>query len=145
MGLVQGGQLSTGQQYEETSVGVVDVARREGGVWRWGWLLIVLAAAAAYPALVWNSAAVAYDAATVHVYRALVFSGAIRDGAIYPRWAQFFHYGLGSPVFTFYPPLPFYALDVLARLGLAQPLGWRVLMAAGLLAACWGTYLLVHA
>jgi hypothetical protein len=56
---------------------------------------------------------------------------------------QFLHLGLGSPLFTFLPPLPYAGLDLLYRLGVPQPVGWRVMMGAGLLAACVGAYLLV--
>ena len=110
---------------------------------RWWWLLLVFALPAIYPALFWNSGAVAYDAALQHIPRGLVFSGAISDGVLYPRWVQFLQYGLGSPLFTFQGPLPYYALDLLYRLGIPHPLGWRVLVAAGLLAAAVGAYLLV--
>ena len=113
--------------------------------WRWAWLLLALAGAAVYPALIWNSGAVAYDAVLQHIPRALLFSGAITDGILYPRWVQFLNLGLGSPLFTFQGPLPYYALDALSRLGLPHPLGWRLLLAGGLLAACLGAYLFVLA
>ena len=112
---------------------------------RWAWLLLVLAGAAVYPALAENVGAVAFDAATVHIYQGFVFSQAISQGVLFPRWVQFLHWGLGSPIFTFRAPLPYYGMDLLYRLGLGHPLGWRVLMAAGLLAACLGAYLLVRA
>ena len=98
---------------------------------------------ALWPALTRDIASSAYDAAMEHVPRAVVFSQAISDGALYPRWTQFLHWGLGSPLFTFQPPLPYYALDLLFRLGMPHPFGWRILMAGGLLAAFLGTYLLV--
>jgi hypothetical protein len=112
---------------------------------RWGWLIAILVAAAMVPALTRNTAALAYDAAMEHVPRGVVFSQAVSDGVLYPRWTQFLHWGLGSPLFTFQPPLPYYGLDLLYRLGLPHPIGWRLLMAAGLLAAFFGTYLLVRA
>src|SRR5512143_2020710 len=102
---------------------------------RWSCLFLLLAAAAIYPALRENAGALAYDAGTVHLYRSYVFSGAISDGVLYPRWVQFLHNGLGSPLFTFNPPLPYYALDLLFRVGLPHPVGWRLLVALGLLAA----------
>jgi hypothetical protein len=110
---------------------------------RWWWLLLALTVPAVYPALAYNIAATAYDAATVHIYQGVVFSNAISDGVLYPRWVQFLHWGLGSPLFTFRAPLPYYLMDLLSRIGLPHPLGWRVIMAAGLLAACVGAYLLV--
>jgi hypothetical protein len=113
------------------------------GVVRWAWLLSILAAFAIYPALTRNIGALAYDAGTTHIYRSVVYSDAVSSGVLYPKWVQTLHLGLGSPLFTFTPVLPFAGLDLLSRLGLAHPIGWRVLMAAGLLTACVGAYLLV--
>ena len=119
--------------------------RIRGGSWfSWVWLSTILIALALVPALTRNIAALAYDAAMEHVPRALVFSQAISDGVLFPRWTQFLHWGLGSPLFTFQPPLPYYGLDLLFRLGIPQPLGWRLLIALGLLAAFSGTYLLLR-
>jgi Alpha-(1->3)-arabinofuranosyltransferase len=111
---------------------------------RWVWLLVLLPTAVLWPALTQNIAALAYDAALEHVPRGVVFSQAISDGVLYPRWTQFLHWGLGSPLFTFQPPLPYYGLDLLYRMGLPHPIGWRLLMAMGLAAAFFGAYLLVH-
>jgi hypothetical protein len=110
---------------------------------RWAWLLSILAAFAIYPALSQDIGARAYDAATVHIYQGVVYSDAVSGGSIYPRWVQFLHLGLGSPLFTFRAPLPYAGMDLLYRLGLSHPTGWSVLIAVGLLAACAGTYLLV--
>ena len=107
------------------------------------WLLLLLMAPVLFVALSQDIGALAYDAATEHIYRGVVFSQAIGDGFLYPRWVQFLHWGLGSPLFTFQPPLPYYGMDILARLGLAHPLGWRVLIAGSLAAAFIGAYLLV--
>jgi len=111
---------------------------------RWAWLFVLLPAAVLWPALTRNIAALAYDAAMEHVPRGVVFSQAISDGVLYPRWTQFLHWGLGSPLFTFQPPLPYYGLDLLYRMGLPHPVGWRILMAIGLVAAFFGAYLLVR-
>lgn len=111
---------------------------------RWALLLLLTAFAVLVAALTANIAALAHDAGTVHLYRSFVFSGAISDGVLYPRWVQFLHWGLGSPVFTFNPPLPYYALDGLFRVGIQHPLGWRLLVGAGLLAAAAGTFALVY-
>jgi hypothetical protein len=115
----------------------------KGHTVRWAWLLLILAAFAIYPSLSQNIAALSYDAATVHIYQGTVYSAAVSEGHLYPRWVQFLHLGLGSPLFTFRTPLPYAGMDLLSRLGLPQPVGWRVMMAAGLLAACVGAYLLV--
>jgi hypothetical protein len=131
-----------------------DADRRRGGdaarggwiSWgSWAWLSVVLLSLALVPALTQNIAALAYDAAMEHVPRGVVFSQAISEGVLYPRWTQYLHWGLGSPLFTFQPPLPYYGLDLLYRLGIPHPLGWRLLIALGLVAAFAGTYLLVRA
>lgn len=111
---------------------------------KWLLLLALLAAVALTPAFTTNLGAYAHDAAAEHVPRGLVFSGAISDGFFYPRWVQFLHVGLGSPLFTFQPPLPYYAMDLLARLGFGHPVGWRMLIGVGLAMAFAGAYLLVH-
>jgi 6-pyruvoyl-tetrahydropterin synthase related domain len=112
---------------------------------RWTWLLLVLAAAAVYPALANNIAARAWDAAPVHIYRGFVYSNAISQGVRYPQWIQSLHGGLGSPAPTFEPPLPYAAMDFFYRLGMPHTVGWQVLMALALLAACTGAYALMHA
>jgi hypothetical protein len=111
---------------------------------RWAWQLLLLAALAVYPPLKHNIGALAYDAGTVHVYRGVVYSDAVSQGAQYPRWVQFLHLGLGSPLFTFLAPLPYAGMDLLYRLGLPHPIGWKVMIALGLLAACTGMYLLIR-
>jgi len=113
---------------------------------RWGILLALLSAFAILTAWTYNLGAYAHDAAAEHVPRGLVFSNAISDGFLYPRWVQFLHLGLGSPLFTFQPPLPYYGMDLLDRLlGLGHPVGWRILIAAGLLAAVLGMYFFIRA
>jgi len=113
--------------------------------WLWVWLLAILSAVAIYPALTQNIAAHAYDAASAHIYRSVVYSQIVSDGVLFPRWAQFLHVGLGSPLFTFHPPLAYALLDLFARSGIPHPVGWRLLIAGGLFAAFAGTYLLVFA
>ena len=81
---------------------------------------------------------------TEHIYRGVAFSAAITDGDLYPRWSQVLHWGLGSPLFTFQPPLPYYGMDLLYRLGLPHALGWRWLMALGYVLAFAGAYLLAR-
>ncbi len=88
-------------------------------------------------------ATVAHDAAVEHIYRGVAFSGAVSDGVLYPRWVQSLHWGLGSPLFTFQPPLPYYGMDLLYRLGISHPIGWRFLIALGFLAGFAGMYLVV--
>jgi hypothetical protein len=106
---------------------------------------LLFAVPALYTALSRDIGALAYDAATEHIYRGVVFSQAISEGVLYPRWVQQLHWGLGSPLFTFQPPLPYYGLDFLFRLGFSHPIGWRLLVAGGFGLAFMGAYLLVRA
>ncbi len=110
--------------------------------WRWRGLSLLAVAPTILTALIYDIGAHAYDAATEHIYRGVAFSQVISDGVLYPRWTQFLHWGLGSPLFTFQPPLPYYGMDLLARLGLSHPIGWRLLIAAGFLLAFLGACLL---
>ena len=112
--------------------------------WSWLWLVALLLAPVLYAALAQDIGALAYDAALQHIDRGVVFSSMISEGVLYPRWAQVLHWGLGSPLFTFQPPLPYYGLDLLYRLGIPHPLGWRFLIAAGYILAFVGAYLLVY-
>jgi len=109
---------------------------------RWGWLFLLFSATAIAAALIYHIASFAYDASAEHVLRAVVYSQAVSDGDLLPRWTQFLHWGLGSPLFTFQGPLPYALLDGLFRLGIGHPTGWQLLMAAGLLAAFSGAFLL---
>lgn len=118
--------------------------RSRSSSFRWIWLLLLLAAPVLLVSLTEDIGAVAYDAATEHVLRGVSFSDVIADGVLYPRWTQSLHWGLGSPLFTFQPPLPYYGMDLLSRLGLSHPLGWRWLVAGGFGLAFLGAYLLVR-
>lgn len=136
-----------GQQHEDGQV--MDAPRSwKRGIGsarlRWLWLLLLFAVVVLYPTLRENTGAKAYDSGTVHIYRGLVFSKAISDGVILPRWTQFLHLGLGSPVFSFYGPLSYYGMDLLYRIGIPHPVGWRILIAGALLLGFLGTYLLVY-
>ncbi|MGE5603508.1 MAG: glycosyltransferase family 39 protein, partial [Nitrososphaerales archaeon] len=110
----------------------------------WLWLLTLCVAPILIVILTQDIGAHAYDAAVEHIYRGVAFSDVLSDGVLHPRWSQALHWGLGSPLFTFQPPLPYYALDLLYRLGLPHSLGWRWLMAAGYALAFAGAYLLVR-
>lgn len=111
---------------------------------RWAALLFLFLTPLLVVALTQDIGAHAYDAATEHIYRGVAFSSVIDDGVLYPRWSRTLHWGLGSPLFTFQPPLPYYGMDLLYRLGLSHALGWRWLIAAGYALAFTGMYLLVR-
>jgi len=105
------------------------------------WIIaLLLAALAAYPALLYPVEEHAEDAAFFHIYRGVVFSAARADGAWFPRWVQPINAGLGGPLFSFYPPGLYYLMDTLHGLGLSHPLAWRVIAALSLLAAMAGMF-----
>lgn len=110
-----------------------------------GWLLLCLAGFALIPALTQPIERIGHDAGAEHIYRGVIFSNAISSGVLYPRWVQHLHLGLGGPLFTFQGPLPFYAMDLLYRLGIPHPLGWRLLMASALFVGAVGMAALVRA
>ncbi len=112
--------------------------------WRWAWLLALCAAPVIVVALTQDIGARAYDAASEHILRGVAFSSVVSEGILYPRWSGWLHWGLGSPLFTFQPPLPYLGLDFLHRLGLSHALGWRVLVAVGFALAFVGAYLLAY-
>jgi 6-pyruvoyl-tetrahydropterin synthase-like protein len=105
------------------------------------WLLAVLFPIfAIYPALSNAIEEHAYDAAEFHIFRGVVFSAARADGVFYPRWVQPINGGLGGPLFEFYSPLPYFLMDVLNAIGIAHPIGWRILTALALVAASTGMF-----
>ncbi|MGQ9683561.1 MAG: hypothetical protein ACUVX9_13560 [Anaerolineae bacterium] len=82
----------------------------------------------------------AYDAASYHIHRAIVYSSVRADGVWPPRWAQALNGGFGGPLFTFYSPLVYDLLDRLYLLGIPHPFGWRVITAVTLVAAALCTF-----
>jgi hypothetical protein len=83
-----------------------------------------------------------FDVAAFHIYRGVVFSQARADGWLYPRWADSINAGLGGPLFNFYSPLAYYFMDTIHAVGIPHTIAWRVLIAASLIAASAGMYLL---
>ena len=96
----------------------------------YAWLLaLLLPAALVSTALAYPIEEHASDAATVHVYRGVIFSAARAEGVAYPRWVQPINAGLGGPLFSFYSPLVYYLTDALHAVGIAHPLAWRLVVA----------------
>ncbi|MFN2243843.1 MAG: 6-pyruvoyl-tetrahydropterin synthase-related protein [Anaerolineae bacterium] len=108
------------------------------------WLLVILLPTPAIcTALLSPIEEHSYDAATFHVYRGVVFSSARAEGILYPRWVQPINAGLGGPLFSFYSPLSYYAMDVLHAVGIPHPVAWRILVALALVVASAGVFVLV--
>ena len=109
----------------------------------YSWVLVILLGSfAAYPAFRYRVEEHAHDAATFHIYRAVVFSDALSEGWSYPRWVQAVNGGLGGPVFSFYPPLSYWLLDGMYRVGVGHPVGWRILVGLSALAGSAGAFAL---
>lgn len=73
------------------------------------------------------------------------FSAQFWAGDLYPRWLQGMNYGLGSPVFFYYPPVPYFLTSLLKPLFANDAQGWQqlgvsaslALIASGLCAYLW--------
>lgn len=78
-----------------------------------------------------------------HVYRSAEMLRAWSQGILFPRWAEAFYYGYGSPVFSYYAPLTYYLTAGLMYLGLNAINSYRVLIALCSLLSGAGMYLFV--
>ena len=63
----------------------------------------------------------------IHLLWSMNFSNQLWAGEWYPRWLDQMNGGLGSPVFFFYAPLPYYFTALLKPLFHADPEGWHQL------------------
>ena len=73
------------------------------------------------------------------------FSEQLFGGDLYPRWLMNMNSGLGSPVFFYYPPVPFFLTSLLRPFLASDPQGWHqvgvsmsmALVASGIAAYFW--------
>jgi hypothetical protein len=114
---------------------------RQGALFSWA-LVGILSVLLVYPSLAYPIEEHSIDGGHFHVYRSVVFGAAWDQGWSFPRWVQPLNAGLGSPIFSFYPPMTYLIMNVLHRLGLPQPLAWRVLVASAFLLAATGAFAL---
>jgi len=70
----------------------------------------------------------------IHLLWSTNFSDQLWAGEWYPRWLDRMNGGLGSPVFFFYAPLPYYFTALLKPLFHADPEGWHQLGVAASMA-----------
>lgn len=70
----------------------------------------------------------------IHLLWSSNFSQQLWAGEWYPRWLDGMNGGLGSPVFFFYPPLPYYFTALLKPFFHADPEGWHQLGTAASMA-----------
>ena len=81
-----------------------------------------------------------YRDALMSVYRVFELDQAWQRGVLYPRIAPDLNFGLGAPLFQFYPPLAAYVGLLLHKLGLDFLAATKGMMALALLAGGLGVY-----
>ncbi len=74
-----------------------------------------------------------------------MFDAAIRDGALWPRWALHHNQGLGYPTFLIQAPLGFYVAEIFVLAGAGVTTAVKLAWLTGALAGAWGVYRLVIA
>ncbi len=102
-------------------------------------LVLLLSSFAFYPALFYPIEKHSWDP-HLHLRRAELFAKVFSEGSIYPRWVQDIYAGLGGPLFSFYPPLLYFALNILKALGLNYALAWRIIVALSICLAAFGSF-----
>lgn len=75
------------------------------------------------------------------VYFMEMFDAALRDGALFPRWATDMVFGYGYPVWLILAPLPYYGAEFFHLLGLDFPSSIKAIEAVGWFASALGMYL----
>ena len=98
-----------------------------------GSVALVLLAAFAYAPLLGGGMILTGD--TLHAWRIFEIGRCLDDGQLPCRWAAELGNGYGLPLFNYYPPLPYYAGDLLHRLGFSYLGAVNVLYVLGLLGA----------
>ena len=98
-----------------------------------GSVALVLLAAFAYAPLLGGGMILTGD--TLHAWRIFEIGRCLDDGQFPCRWAAELGNGYGLPLFNYYPPLPYYAGDLLHRLGFSYLGAVNALYVAGLLGA----------
>ncbi len=74
------------------------------------------------------------------VYFMQTFDAALRDGALYPRWATDMVFGYGYPVWLILAPLPYYGAELFHLVGLDFPSAIKAMEAVGWFASAGGMY-----
>lgn len=77
------------------------------------------------------------------VYFMQMFDAAIRDGALFPRWAADMVFGYGYPLWIILAPLPYYGAEFFHLLGLDIPSSIKAVEAVGWYASALAMYLFV--
>jgi hypothetical protein len=108
--------------------------------------IMVIAAAGlilTIPSIVYGFPAGGHDS-VAHPTWYIQFSEQLWAGELYPRWLINENAGLGSPLFFYYGPVPYYSSSILRPLFANDPFGWHQLGISALLALIasgFGAYL----
>ncbi len=78
------------------------------------------------------------------VFFVSMFDEAIRDGALWPRWAMHHSQGYGYPTFVIQAPFAFYVAEIFILLGAGITNAVKLTWIVTTLAAAWGMYALVR-
>ena len=97
------------------------------------------------PVLIYGIPFFSDDAVTHHALWYVEFSQQLWAGDLYPRWLMGMNHGLGSPVFFYYPPVPFFVTSLLRPFFREDSHGWyqlgvsasAALIASGACAYAW--------
>lgn len=75
------------------------------------------------------------------VYFMQMFDAALKEGALFPRWAADMVFGYGYPLWIILAPLPYYGAEFFHLLGLDFPSAIKAIEAVGWFASALGMYL----
>ncbi|HPQ68956.1 MAG TPA: 6-pyruvoyl-tetrahydropterin synthase-related protein [bacterium] len=81
--------------------------------------------------------------AYVDLSRAQAFHQAVVHGDFTPRWIMDFYFGYGSPIFNFYAPLTYYAIEMFRLIGLDALWALKLTYLLFWLLAAWAMFRLV--
>jgi hypothetical protein len=92
-------------------------------------ILIIVAAGSIFtlPAIIYGIPFLSDDGVSHHALWYTHFSTQLWAGDLYPRWLMGMNEGLGSPVFYYYPPVPFFLTSLLKPFFPADLHGWHQL------------------
>ncbi|MGB8644146.1 MAG: hypothetical protein WCF84_02840 [Anaerolineae bacterium] len=103
-------------------------------------VLLALSAIAVAPLTAPGYFMFAHDARHT-VYFMQMFDAALREGALYPRWATDMTFGYGYPVWIILAPLPYYLIELFHLTGLDFPTAIKAAEAVGLVGSGLTMYL----
>jgi hypothetical protein len=105
--------------------------------------LILFTAIATRP--LWSSAQFFYsDDALLHLFRVFAFDQTLRQGVVYPRWVSDLAFGMGYPIFNYYPPLSAYLAETIHLFGATFADAIKIAFIGIVALAGYGAYVLAQ-